>query len=493
MKPVTDPSLIAELERTGTMKQVTDPRVLEGLNAPPKPLGDLQKSAIPDGPGAFQDGQYDALEQVLKQSALPMIGEGAGLVAGTALGGPAGARIGEGVGAGAGEWLNQKLGITEEDPKQIGIAAAAPSGFRAATGLLKKGASSLIKRMPGSSAELNVMGIEKARTLPDIIDTNMTGYTWQDAEKALGQKHKIPAVDLDFSSRDLMKEATKVGPAWQDQELIGRLGDLQDVFNKHGSWNIPIDELRAYQKKIGDLVGQTRKAGGEEHGAYKRLMSSVFDAYDNAVKSGGAGGAAAESVRTAVNASKKEFAKAELKRIVEQSISEGRKDALPSLNKGRILDELRVGKGKYADLIERALDPYELADIKAAIAGINAPVLPPQPGAPVGSSQRWIQRGVGGLVGGAVGGIMGAGTGALAGPLVADGLAELMMTQKGRDAVRWASKQGFDMNHETIAMLGQMVASGAREPAPKKQSKLPGGDGGINDPYAELQGVLGGR
>lgn len=241
--------------------------------------------------------------KIATETALPLAGAAGGAFVGgltAPVTGPVGAVAGEMAGSAGGEWLNQKLGITEEDPTQIAIAGAGPGvarGVAKGIGMAAKGVSDTVRSAPGVWEALRDRGLRKVSdaiaTSPATKDAVDTAYdvarraargasmiTMPETRKAIDEwvqgLAKGPAAEAIERKANLLYRQTinllqrprlpsgRMGP--------GTVGTFQDIVNQF------------------DRIGQSiRGPSGKSLGQIKHLWGSMITDLDNAAQQGHVG------------------------------------------------------------------------------------------------------------------------------------------------------------------------------------------------------------
>jgi len=127
-----------------------------------------------------------------------------------------------------GTWLNQKLGITEKDYLSLVISAAVPGAVAPTKGILK----GTIKRLPGSTAALNEMVLDKAMAIPGKYAPTIPASTLFKKAGQLGQTFNGKNVQnvIDIS---IKKELRAANP---DQQVISYLTNIkQKIISNKGA------------------------------------------------------------------------------------------------------------------------------------------------------------------------------------------------------------------------------------------------------------------
>ena len=187
------------------------------------------------------------------------------------------------------------------------------------------------------------------------------------------------------------------------------------------------------------------------------IYKAIYDDLGLAAK-GKVGGKAASTLRAAINASKKEFARDELSNLIELRIKTRAADQLPYINSAAIKDALRKSeKGK--DILSK-LGAGEIAEIESLLNKITPPGLPPPGGANFGSGRFFrgeaLITGIGYLLGynpataAAIGGV------AQGVPYV---ISRLLVTKPGRDFLRTISTAKITPEMPKITVLYQTLKS----------------------------------
>jgi hypothetical protein len=386
----------------------------------------------------------------IKASAIPTAGSMAGGAIGTAIGGPgAGSVVGQAIGSGAGEIANQMLGITEPSLKAIAISAATPIAVGAALGAGRSLLRTIGKRLPGASIVQHGEAIKQAKDLPNIIQTVESGPLY-DVLKT--QNPAVSVRNLSNQADELVSREAQIVQGLKNPTINTISQELQGA-SKTGAMSF--QDLWANLQRIGQRVGATRAAGGEEHGAYKQLYSAIWKDLDNAASN--VPGSTGAILKEANRAYRKEIARADLAEIIKKSISPQAGTGYEYIQPKQILKWL--DKSKDSEFFRKSLDPAEFHQIKTVLNEMIKirPLMPP-PGANFGSGRVLARTALGGAVGGAA---TGSPQGAIAAAaIMAEGpeiIARAITTKLGRKALVSIMSGGFTMDYPKLAALAQVV------------------------------------
>ena len=294
--------------------------------------------------------------------------------------------------------------------------------------LLKAG----LRKLPGAAPILQEEGIAAARKIPEEAIKGPPSQPLWNRVKAAGS-NTIQSDKLADAIDDAVRELSL--PANPDTAAIGELTNIKNRILSNGG-QLSIEMLDADRRALAKM-----NLGGQE----QRLYSVVHEVLDDAAKAPGTTGEAATVLKGAINASKKEFARDELAKLIERKIHTRTADKIQSINTAAIQDTLRkTEKGKK--IIER-LGAGEIAQIEGELRRINPPPLPPPGGASYGSGKFWQKQGILGGISSLIGLATGdpkAAAGVMAAGNVVMGaeyyLSRLLVTKPGRDFLRELSK-----------------------------------------------------
>jgi len=440
-------------------------------NEPPP----IDLSGIPEQiPGLLVD--------MAKRGALPT----AGAVGGTVLGGLAGpfASIAipalEGLGSMGGEYLNQKLGITEPDNLQLGLAGAIPQAFR---GLGTLGKLALPVLGPGKAIKtLNVLGAQEADDFMRSFKAEIPSKTL--FEKAAASGAVIDMTDSYNEAGRLLKQLKTPSKGLRNTDVINILEEFRENISPTVIQKKPLFpsfpsptpkpvkpkiknpmELQAELEGIGRKVGQLSR-GGTDVGAIKKIFETVIqDIEKEATKSGKALGgnrnigigAGAQDLLDARQAFKRETSIGTVLDYIEKSgtILKGQGGDMQFSAKS-VIDKIKKDK-----FFTSSFSGEEQQEIYGLLKKLNRiPALRPGAGATTGSSRftrMMVSGGLGGLL---TGSPLGYVAGAVI-PPVAENLqviGKILSLRSGRKMLGDMLKKG-PLTSPDIGVLAAFLAS----------------------------------
>lgn len=389
------------------------------------------------------------------KAAAGMLVSGALTTGGTALGGavagPPGAVVGGLAGSYAGRKANVALGL--EEPGLAGdIASVAVPGVMQGAQALKP---ALVKRLPGAAAALHEEAAQTVQQIPEVLTPAVPSA---DLYKQLAQVNPpIRPNALWATSSKILQAENRLQPSLQNPTLRNVAEDLHALALQHGG-NIPLQDLRAHQQRLGELLQAARRAGGPELGAYKQLYKAFYDDFERAAARGVPG---ADLVKQANAAARQEFAKEEVAELFLPGKGiNTRPDGLIQINGGRLSDAFER-KLKTDELFAGSFTKDQLTEIRDIFKqAMKVPRIPPPKGQSYGSA---MAVGRGGLVSGLTLAVTGdpilatiAGGAAAGAPHY---LGQALMTDAGR---AWLKRQLAERGAIDPATLGA-VTSGVRQ------------------------------
>jgi len=364
-----------------------------------------------------------------------------------------------------------------------------PSDFL--SGAVAAGTSLLGGALTGKAGQLVRQGAQK-------LAPHLPGASVGIRERGAQQIEQIPAsLAPPVKSQDLYKAVEQVNPTVSTpglKKLAKELSDKEDELSKYGLSDpsikkiadqikdapdqAPFALIQSVRQRIGERIGELRRAGGEGLGAFKRMFRSLSDDLDEIANQSPNNEAsqAFNLLKQANAAAKREFAVGELEEIFTASIGKAKEGAqfnssnfAQALNKVQKLakDDPLFAKGIGQEGLERVTKTLD--DLR------KIPVLPPPKGVNVGSALVNRQIGVGGGIGAAVGGMVGgpggagigAGIGTAAGAFVPWAVSRMLQTDKGAQLlIRFMESPGGLMTPQKIAAMAAFVRGSTGENFP---------------------------
>lgn len=398
--------------------------------------------------------QLSDLGEAARVAVLPMGGQAAGALVGTALGGPVGSLVGQSIGGVAGLVGNASLGISKPDALDFALTGSAP--------IIARGLTTGGRRIiPGGAAAEQQIGAEMIRDVPSVIPGSKAATTAAyERVEALGSP-TMPVPHLQKAVTDLFdteKIAKKYGGA--NPTIRRAVMDAGKTLQVQGG-EMPFRDvavmLKRYRQKTSDLESK----GGEVWGAYKDLRRALFDDMAAAEKAGGLAGESVTAQREAMAAAKQQIAKEELTEMLEKY---GVKtvtvmgQTFETINPTGVLDKLKkLG-------FEESVGKQEFQRIEGMLKRLaSIPRVDMHTGTGVGTPGRAIAMAGAAALGGAIGGntLTGFG-GALAayGAItVHDAVAGLMMSDRGRNFLVKLFRANQGRMSERTAQIIQFAAT----------------------------------
>lgn len=392
--------------------------------------------------------------------------------------------------AGAGSYLNSKLGITQPHsesitglPPDMEEALATMTGTGVMGGIAKYGTPHL----PGAAAGRQAVGVEAMQGLEKGIRPGVTPPS-EAMFKALeqGPNPTIPMEPFKTTLGGLRTEYSmlsrnqKPGPGGgstfntpgdKNAGVLGKIKGYQENLKYQPSgWSFT--QFRGELKAINQDIRNAR-AEGTDYGALLKLKGGMLDSLEQAAVNPKLPATVAADLRAANKQFAKEMVQEDLADIIAgkgiktvaakgQLLPETKPEAvLDALNKyvrEDLPDTLPSGK---TSVLKQELEPTitgirEMLDDLAKI-----PKIEPKEHVALGSPGRIFATAGGTAAGYLVGGPIAASIGAAGGALVHEGLARLMMTQKGRDfIVKVVKSQGGHISETSMALFGTAATQG---------------------------------
>lgn len=370
------------------------------------------------------------LASSLKQAVLPMGGALVGGMAGSVLG-PAGTIGGEVLGGMAGLKANELLGISTPDAVDYGLTVAAPG---AGAGLAKAGR----RLIPGAQAAEQQIGAEQLKQTPNLIQAPLRAEV-QQAYAKIGQT-PLPVPNFQAKASEILSsQANVMKYKAHNPQIKSAMQAVTDTLAKNPQ-GIPMDEvnglLKAYRLKVEGLDTK----GGELYGAYKALRGSLFKDMEQSIAQAGTG-SEAMLLREAMGKAKQQIAKDEYVDLIGKygtKMETVGKATFETIQPTKILNKLRdldweksVGTAQYKK-IEKTLKqlaaiPHPSAEMRTGIGSQGRAIA--MAGAGIIGAGTGAALGAQGAMGGAVGSALTAYTAIK----VHDAVANLFMSDAGRN------------------------------------------------------------
>lgn len=445
------------------------------------------------GEESFMENYVEPAATVLKgigkSTAIPLTLQIGGAMAHKRLGLPYSLQT-QSVLAGVGSYLNSKLGITQPHsesitglPPDMEEALATLTGTGVMGGIAKYGTPHL----PGAAAGRQAVGVEALQGIEKGIRPGPTPPS-EAMFKALEQgpnptipmepfKNTLGGLRTEYS---MLARNQKPGPgggstfntpADKNAGILGKVKGYQENLKYQPSgWSFT--QFRGELKALNQDIRNAR-AEGTDYGALLKLKGGMLDSLEQAALNPKLPTSVATDLRAANKQFAKEMVQEDLADIIAgkgiktvaakgQLIPETRPEAvLDALNKyvrEDLPDTLPSGK---ASVIRQEIEPTikGIRDLLDDIAKI--PKVEPKEHVALGSPGRIFATAGGTAAGYLVGGPVAASIGAAGGALVHEGLARLMMTQKGRDFIMKVVKsQGGHISETSMALFGTAATQG---------------------------------
>jgi hypothetical protein len=392
--------------------------------------------------------------------------------------------------AGAGSYINSKLGITQPHsesitglPPDMEEALATMTGTGVMGGIAKYGTPHL----PGAAAGRQAVGVESMQGLEKSIRPGVNPPS-EAMFKALeqGPNPTIPMEPFKTTLGGLRTEysmlsrnqkpgpgggSTFNAPGDKNAGVLGKIKGYQENLKYQPSgWSFT--QFRGELKAINQDIRNAR-AEGTDYGALLKLKGGMLDSLEQAAVNPKLPATVAADLRAANKQFAKEMVQEDLADIIAgkgiktvaakgQLLPETRPEAvLDALNKyvrEDLPDTLPSGK---TSVLKQELEPTitGIRDMLDDLAKI--PKIEPKEHVALGSPGRIFATAGGTAAGYLAGGPIAASVGAAVGALVHEGLARLMMTQKGRDfIVKVVKSQGGHISETSMALFGTAATQG---------------------------------
>lgn len=321
--------------------------------------------------------------------------------------------------------------------------------------LLGQGGLSLLRKLPGAAPILQEEAL--AGIKGSAAKLSGTHGDWSKVAKEgipiIDQSNVLEAVQN--AKKELMK------PSNVDKSSVEFLNNIENRIVQ-GKGKLPLDLVDADRRSIGKWTKQV-----ENKGKLEGLVDDIYSAYhadlDQAARTlpgkgplvGPIESNAATDLQHAIDSSRKAFVKEDYSNLIEKHISTQETSGLQQIKPNKIMDDLR--KTKTGQNIMKNLDPTELKDIQNTLTVYSkVPKLPPPNGATYGSGGYWMTAG---FITGATK-LLGAdlATATAIGGTVASTphmISKLLLTEPGRDFIRYASKANLIGRMPTTSMAIQ--------------------------------------
>jgi len=411
----------------------------------------------------------------VRKAALPMLGAG--------LGGAYAGTPGAMGGAGIGEYLNQKLGITEESPGQMlweagsqAIFPALGAGYRVAKGMAPKAGAEALHRIAPQALT------ESVKKLSPVIPSRQL---FEQATKGGGT---VPLVKTMSEIDDVLMEVGRGSKGLQEQYGMTRnfLTKLKAHIAGYGG-QLPPNLLQDELSGLGRIVGKLDRAGDKVNAPHlKRIFGALSDELDEAGKVGSTvnwAPQAAKALQEARQAFKRES-------VIKEIISAGDE---ASFIKAGVGDTIQFRANKLLNTLpsnkffNQALNAQEKQSVLGLLKTLNSlPAIPPGAGSSWGSGRLWQSLAAFGGGGAAVGGVPGGGVGMAVGavaPVIKDIATNISLatkTELGRQLLKDLLKS--PMRPINKLLLSQAMAYAASQSSQERQQEVQTQESGIPEP-----------
>ena len=413
-----------------------------------------------------------------KKAALPMIGAGIGQMAAPVF--PVAGAMG---GAGIGEYLNQKLGITEESPGQMlwaagsqAILPALGAGYRVAKGMAPKAGAEALHRIAPQELAKRVKGLAPAVPSRQLFEQATQGGGTVPLTKTLSE------ID------DVLLTVGRGSKGLQEQYGMTRnfLTKLKAHIARYGG-QLPPNLLQDELSGLGRIVGKLDRAGDKVNAPHlKRIFGALSDELDDAAKVGSSvnwAPEAAKALQLARQAFKRESVMKEILQAGDEAsfIKAGVGDTI-QFRANKLLNALPSNK-----FFQQSLSTAEKNSVLGLLKTLNSlPAIPPGAGSSWGSGRLWQSLAAFGGAGAAVGNVPGGGVGLAVGavaPIVKDIATNISLatkTELGRQLLKDLLKS--QMRPINKLLLSQAMAYAASQSSQERQANVQMQESGIPEP-----------
>jgi hypothetical protein len=356
--------------------------------------------------------------------------------------------------------------------------------------LAKKGLQAIAPKLPGAAVALRESARKLAEGIPGRILPAQPSDELYALVNEMNPNVKLPSFarltgelaakeakleQYGLGSEKIAGVAGKTGKALKEtpQREARFLGDLYEQGPRPSQLKeVSFSEVETIRRRIGERLGELRKQGGEELGAYKQMFKSLSDDLEQAAEQGV--GPAFQALKAANKAARREFASGEVGEIVTKAIQKREGTNFENISFSQIYNKFKAktnpASGEYDELFAKSFTPGETSSIlKDTFEMSKIPVPPPPKGLNVGSGLINRRAGIGGTAGGLIGGAitgtpMGATMGGLAGGLTTIGGAEvvskILQSNWGRKTlIKFLNAAPYGINAQNINVLN-MIARG---------------------------------
>lgn len=383
--------------------------------------------------------------------------------------------------------------VTGPEVAQEGLEFLGSRLMGRATGRAMKGlAKHTVLGIPGAGAETHAFTIPKAEGLPDSLRPTKTAIQAADAawQAASGSPLRWHMGKFRDTVEDMLIEQRRLS-----NPDVGFIGELENYLRTTADGWEPA-QLSAEARDLGAKVGGLKAERGRspeqttkgrvnaQEASYRRLMSALYQDADaaqpyvqgtfgaspitpSATQVGTAAGPQAGNIGMQQTAGpgaapqsadlvrlgqlwkqsralhRQDLAANSLARMIDDSISAVGQEGFESINLRPVIKKIRRAQRKQeydaqSRLFVNSFQPGEVDDMVKVLRGLqkNLRPIPPGRGVRTGSSQRALHGSIGALAGHYLG--IPYIESAAAGMVIAEGLAQAMMTSPGRALVRRA-------------------------------------------------------
>lgn len=314
------------------------------------------------------------------------------------------------------------------------------------------------RRLPGSAVTQHEMAAEDIRAGAERMQPQTPSETLY---RALGQQQN-PAIDMSDlrqTSRDLIAQHTTRGAATRDPRILALAQELDQLGTHYGN-QVPMNVLYDRMKAVGELTREAQSKGGRSAEEYNRIYAGFHGALENAVQQQVPG---AETLQSAIKASRQEHAVDRLQKIIGQDTGEGRGISTQDVTgytfvRGKKM--LNDFKRALADdeVFKGSFTADEITEMEKLFqSGSELPKLP-VPGSVAKGAGQWTARlGIGTGLGYAIAGPQGAAIGGSIAGSAPEIIAKAMMHPLGRQYLKTALEGRGGIRPETLAVINQAI------------------------------------
>jgi hypothetical protein len=209
----------------------------------------------------------------------------------------------------AGSYLGRRANVSLglEEPGLGGdVASVAVPG---ATRLAAPVAKAVIKRLPGAQVAMHdIIGRQLSEMGETFAGRIPTASRDLYEAVAKGTNPLISPTAVANMAQELLQAEHKLAPALRNKRMVKTAEDLLQL-TQAGGGKIPLDQLYAHQKRVGELTRSATRDGKPSEASWKRLYGAF---HDDLAAASQASTPEAQTLRQAIAVSRKEHAIAEL-------------------------------------------------------------------------------------------------------------------------------------------------------------------------------------